>query len=188
MGGGKSNVAHLVDRFRLAGNRTVVGIIDWDLEHVPDPGRGIFVPSGRYSLENFIYDPVIVGYFLLPEGFRSCQHFGIDPGVRVIGIDSSHAQRLADGVIGALSLGSGERPRVEVSHYYGEFDVSLPVSYLRMNGHDLAEAIKDAFPQLRQFHNKHELEMRLVKLGFGNKPEFLPRPLADVLVAIATSA
>ena len=92
-------------------------------------------------------------------------------------------------MIRALSLDSGELPPEQVScHYYGDFDVILPVSYLRMNGHDLADAIRGAFPELRRFHNKHELEMRLVKLGFSNKPDFLPQPLVDVLVAIAASA
>jgi energy-coupling factor transporter ATP-binding protein EcfA2 len=65
MPGGKSVVVQVVRKLRDAGAVVVSGIIDRDSGN--DPANGVIILD-RYSVENYIYDPLVVACVLLENG------------------------------------------------------------------------------------------------------------------------
>jgi ABC-type multidrug transport system ATPase subunit len=68
--GGKGNcdqVREVVNQLYKCGNKTAYGIIDWDLKNNENERVKVLGYGNRYSIENYILDPVLVVAFLLRE-------------------------------------------------------------------------------------------------------------------------
>ena len=48
-----------------------------------------------------------------------------------------------------------------------------------MQGHKLEEVVKEAFPQLKEYHNAHELKKVIIN-KWGNIPDYIPSCFVDI--------
>ena len=71
-------VKKLTNDLRASGNSFVYGIVDWDLKNKSENGVVVIGEGSRYSIENFILDPVYVGIYLLRDGQISPKQFGLE--------------------------------------------------------------------------------------------------------------
>ncbi|MDP2022475.1 MAG: ATP-binding protein, partial [Hydrogenophaga sp.] len=58
--------------------------------------------------------------------------------------------------------------------YVGGRSISIPRWYLEMNGHELENALKSAFPPLKRFRNENDLKSDLIKKVATDYPDFIP--------------
>ncbi|WCK01546.1 AAA family ATPase [Agrobacterium tumefaciens] len=98
----KHDVERIVGDLITAGNKSVYGLIDWDLGNEPRERVLVLAKGRRYALENVILDPAIlvaaIYKFKKPYG---PDHYGLDPTISVFdlgGLGQDKWQQLADSV------------------------------------------------------------------------------------------
>src|SRR6185312_12591379 len=68
--GGRGNcdqVVDIVEKLNGFGNKSIYGIIDWDKKNQTSNNTKVLGENKRYSIESYIFDPVLMGYYLLRE-------------------------------------------------------------------------------------------------------------------------
>lgn len=179
-GGGDHAVKRLVLALRAADLRTVFGIVDRDARQ--DAPEGVCYSAERRTLENFVYDPVIIGYLLLRQKLIRPSVLGLDDAVRHIDIDSRMAPQIAKGVL--ARLGYTDASALVVCSYVDGFSVRIPQSYLEIPKEELESLITTAFPPLK---GVRELRSAVVRLGYDDRPGFIPLEIKNLFSAIAAA-
>jgi hypothetical protein len=88
------------------GSRTVYGIIDWDLTNSSNERIKVLGQGNRYSIENYILDPVLVAAFLLREKWIERSMIGLNDNesyIHFATFDSCRLQGIADFVVSRLA-------------------------------------------------------------------------------------
>ena len=98
-------VKDVVKKLRSAGNRSAFGVIDWDKRN--SGGDGIFVCSEnlRYSVENIVYDPLVLCVFLILENVCTLAEMGLAGSTAISEImqfDQAQLQKMTNFVIDAV--------------------------------------------------------------------------------------
>lgn len=190
-GEGKANcdqVKDLVNILRTRGVGTAFGIIDWDSvnegnEHVMVLGKGI-----RYSIENYLLDPLLLAAFLLREGHVPPDSLGA--GIRWLDLskaDNDTAQSVADAVLKKVRAVAGQKEDgdlVAVEYLCG-ITVNIPRWYLGMRGHDLMTKIREAFPPLKAIKKDGELTFEIIRTVVCDAVKLIPKEVPILLKAIA---
>lgn len=182
--GGETAVRHLVTSLRSAGNTTVCGIVDRD-DRV-QTSDGIAFLRNRDSLENLVFDPLPLGIFLLRERAVASQDVGLPDGIRHFEITGQQAQALADYVQGRILSPDELQPTTQVQ-YVGGLCLNISEKYLVLDGHDLEERLRAAFPPL----NAHGtgLKRRVIDRALSDVPEFTPSDVTTLFnEALSASA
>jgi ABC-type Mn2+/Zn2+ transport system ATPase subunit len=172
-GGGCDAVVRLVTDLRAAGNDTIYGIVDRDHRNaVPEY---VHFVAERYSIENLVLDPLLLGTLLLREKIVGAPELGLPPGVRHFELNEAHAVPIVNAITAKLGYTSPSR----TCHYAGGFSVEVPENFLDMRGHDLEAAVLDVYPPLRRFQSG--LMSAVVRLAVADVPEFLPVEVLNLL-------
>jgi ABC-type branched-subunit amino acid transport system ATPase component len=183
--GGKGDadaVKRLVSELRSGGNNSVMGVVDRDRrEGSPD---GILFSAERYTVENFVLDPVIVGTFLLRERFITPEAAGLPSGARYLDLSSTAAQRLATYVSTSLAR-SGDDTTQVTCVYCGGFSVQLPKWYLELPGHDLEERLLQRFAELNRYRGR--LKAEVINKAFNDFPDFIPEAILRLFSQLAAA-
>lgn len=66
-GGGCNTLTHVVQSLANAGNKSIFGIIDWDKKNSVGERVKVIGEGKRYSIENFIFDPLLIAGYLIRE-------------------------------------------------------------------------------------------------------------------------
>jgi AAA15 family ATPase/GTPase len=149
LGKGRSScneVIKLVDQFRRSGNNSIYGIIDWDLKHTGE--ENIRIHEGRYSIENFIFDPLFLSVLLLQKKFG--------PFISEVKYQDDEEEYFfvkenAQQCIYAISKIFGllkDYPAEFFKCTYGTTSFELPNTWRSMKGHDLQILIQSKYPVL----------------------------------------
>lgn len=173
-GGGCDTVKRLVTELRATGVDTVYGIVDKD-NRGGAPSHVEYVPD-RHSIENLVFDPLLLGVFLLREQFLQPPDLGLPGGLRSFELTSSHAPVIAGTLATRLGFDTSKTAAVA---YAGGFTVEVAVEFLERRGHDLEALIAETFPQVRRY--KEGLKSEVVRKAAGDKPEFVPQVTLDLL-------
>lgn len=193
--GGSSVVRRHVRILREAGAETIYGLIDRDEGNVPSDDGSILVlgPKGRYTLENYLLDPVLLAALAIREKFSD----------KVVGLDDLLSEspgtwrgfnRAEQGVLQAVSdhmlgqIPEGRKPRCEggvVSDLVGGKSILLPRWFVDTPGHELARLWLEAIPPFRRFRDEAGLRNAVVSLVVPDVPQLLSRDFLDVMGALA---
>jgi ABC-type branched-subunit amino acid transport system ATPase component len=176
--GGQGNaeaVKHLVTSLRNAGNTSVLGVVDRDSRG--GAPAGIHYVAGRYSLENLILDPVVLGSFLIRERVIAPEAMSLQPEARHFDLVGADAQSISDFVTSRIQQPEDDGTPVTVS-YLGGFSVSMPRFYLDMNGHALEQRLKDAFQGLNGYGAA--LKLRVTERALKDLPNFTPSDVVNL--------
>jgi AAA15 family ATPase/GTPase len=190
--GGCERVGDFVKQLCDGGNRTVYGIIDWDLknngnERVKVLGRGM-----RYSIENYVLDPLLLVAFLLREKWVERHLVGLNDTETYIHIstfDNTRLQRIADFIVNKVQA---HRPfqqdvGMQQCEYIGGQVIGLPVWFLRINGHELEDLLKEIFPELKRFREKPKLKQEIIEKVADDVPNLLSKDFLDLFCQIYTT-
>jgi predicted ATPase len=193
-GYGKSNrdfVRNVVQELQRAGNKSCYGIIDWDKTNKNSSSIFVHGAEKRYSIENYIFDPLIVSILLLELRFGELR--------KVIGysdqdnqynlIKTDKAQLAIDYIIRLLEprnkeIAMDSRP---LKQKYGSYIYNLPFWITTMNGHALKEQITDQFECIAniKLRGEFEIEKRLIDI-IGKLDDDAPEDTVSFLKQITS--
>jgi predicted ATPase len=192
---GKGNctqVYKIVQDLRGAGNKTCYGIVDWDLINEPADNVVVHGLKERYSVENFILDPIYVICLLMDmdNAHKICEN---------VGVDRTYNQ---------FSIGGESQEKLQsiIKYYFGEFEkrnqakkyeseraiveylngkkIEIPKWYMEMRGHDIVQKVKEIFPALgNKYKNEGDLQSALSTVLTKCYP-FVPLTTIQVIESI----
>ncbi|MFM2311724.1 MAG: hypothetical protein RLZZ04_1000 [Cyanobacteriota bacterium] len=181
---GKGNceqVQDVVKHLFQGGNRTVYGIIDWDLKNQESERIKVLGLDNRYSIENYILDPVLVGLFLLREKYIKSFDMGLDENITYIDLarlDDNVLQLVADFVVEKVKIHIPPKTEgIKLScEYLGGQLIQLPSWFLQIQGHQLEKELKEIFPQLKRFQKEsQQLKKEILSKIIDDIPALIPK-------------
>ncbi|WP_412476118.1 ATP-dependent nuclease [Flavobacterium sp. TBRC 19031] len=193
---GKSNCAQvykIVREIRKSGNTSSFGIVDWDLTNKAENYIYVHGINERYSVENFVLDPIYIICLLIDN--NNAHNI-----LEKIGLSSSYNQYLlgneSDSRLEELtklyfqefeskfSTLRYDRKLIEVEYLNGR-KIKIPEWYLLMKGHEIDDKIKVIFPALGgKYRNEGEIQNALTTIMAKCYP-FVPVSSVKVIEEIA---
>lgn len=188
-GGGNGTcdqVKDVVNQLKKGGNRTVYGIIDWDLKNCGNGRVKVLGKETRYSIENYILDPVLIAAFLLREKFIEPIEVGLcerETYVDFGTFDDTQLQQIADFIVEKV------KPKIQPEvqddclrcQYLSGKTIKLPTWFLKIQGHQLEQILKDIFPQLKRFNQEAQLKLEIISKVIDDFPSLIPYDILSLL-------
>jgi hypothetical protein len=122
----------------------------------------------RHSIENLVFDPLLLAVFLLREQLISAPEVGLPSQVRHFELGAAHAQPIVDALGRRLGISGATVPCA----YRGGFSVDMPETFLEQRGHELESLLVVQFPGLKRHQGR--LKREVVKRAMGDVPDYTP--------------
>lgn len=176
--GNCEQVKHIVGGLVSGGNRSAYGVIDWDTSNQGDERVKVLGKDKRYSIENYLLEPVFIALLLLKDSKINGSALGLDSqeNYRSVSakIDNGLLQSMTNFVAGEFLK---KYPTTDSStlscNCVGGYSVEVPNWYLKYQGHDLEGKLKAIFPSLNQYHKESALKMAVLDKIIIEFPELL---------------
>jgi hypothetical protein len=189
-GYGKSNcdqVIDIVEKLQNAGNKTSYGIVDWDNKDTSRKNILIHGNKRRYSIENFIFDPIYLAILLIERKYGLLKSAILieDTENQYDLISSTKAQSAIDFIIKQFESkcrGIVNDKSLVDCIYSDNVTLKIPNWYLSHNGHDLKNKMVEIFPPLQAIKDggEYEIELSLIKIIAKVYP-FVPKESIDLI-------
>lgn len=184
--GNSSQVRDVVNRLKQGGNRTVYGIIDWDLTNIGNDRIKVLGQGHRYSIENYVLDPILVAALLLREKWIVRGAVGLDDHEtysHLATFDDFRLQMLADFIVNKVRSHVATPLNDEniACQYLNGRTLNLPKWFLRIQGHQLEAVLKEAFQELNRFQKEPDLKLEIIAKVVDDVPTLLPYDLLSLL-------
>lgn len=187
--GGQGNcneVKEIVNKLTSYGNRSIYGIIDWDKKNDGNEFVKVLGKGRRYSIENYIFDPILLAAFLYREKFIDRTTLDLGDEVRYTDFNNlpdANLQAVADVIVNQvrMKVGSPADTELQESEYMNGKKVNLPTWFLQVQGHLLEDIIKELFPELNKYRREGELKREIINKVIDDIPEFIS---SDILIVL----
>lgn len=183
-----TDVISIVTILSNNGSDLARGIIDWDgKNNASHPNIRILGNSKRYSIENYILDPLFIGLSLIREKKKSFADFSLNnfhSYVDASKLTAQDAQIICDFIINATGLTSS--PILAVTLQNG-WILNLPESFTSMRGHDWEELLKQKIPEINALIAKQRGDSALklqVMTTIEEFPQYLSIDIFETLNSI----
>lgn len=178
-------VKEIVSKLRGFRNKTVFGIVDWDGVNVDADGVFVLGNRTRDNIESYIFDPLLVGVFLLREKLCLAEDLGLNRKTTYIDVPTlrkTDLQKVVDSVISKVRANIGAQPSVAGElRYVGGCRLRAQQWYLTTDGHELQTAVCSSFPRLKAYRN---LPGEMIKKVLSDIPDFVPMDLLELFQRI----
>lgn len=187
--GSCEQVKEIVNTLTRYGNHSIYGIIDWDTRNTGNEFVKVLGKDRRYSIENYIFDPILLVAFLLREKFIDRTQLSLEEGVRYTdfsNFENAKLQSVADFIVNQTRLkvrNSSDDYSLEIEYVCGR-KINLPLWFLRIQGHELESIIKELFPQLNRYQREGELKREVITKVIDDIPDFISKDVLTVLSEI----
>lgn len=177
---------------RDAGNKSIFGIIDWDLKSSTPKNEFIKVLgfNSRYSIENFLLDPLLIGILLIREKKYSSDYFGLEKNLslsNLLSLTVEDCQKIID----KITLDFIEKKQLKVENKYeyltvGNYTLTIPEFIKTMQGHKLEETYKEIYPELNSVVKKgdNHLKNAVILKVIGDFTDYAPKELLEILISV----
>lgn len=184
-------VENITNVLRNAGNKFVWGIIDWDLkDNIGNDYVKILGNKNRYSIENYIFDPLLIGTLILRQKIIDKKELGLSANETYVDLRNFESKRLQV-IVNTIIL----KVKANISFSIkGEQECKLlngkmiviPNWYLQHHGHQLEDKILDTFPQLNEIKkNKEEaLKVEILDKIIDDLPGLLSIDILEIFKSI----
>jgi hypothetical protein len=190
--GGKGNcdeVKEVVNKLSSFGNKTVFGIVDWDLvsngnNYVKVLGKGI-----RYSIENYLLDSVLLAAVLIWGKYCDKSIIGVEERDMLADFrhfNSKKLQGISNAVIEQVkpNVSTANDDIVFPVEYLSGIIINVPQWYLHCPGHVLEKAIKKTFPLLGRYTKEDALKNEILSKVIDDLPELIPKDFLTLFGSI----
>jgi AAA15 family ATPase/GTPase len=171
-------VKNVVNQLEKGGSRTVYGIIDWDLTNSSNERIKVIGKEKRYSIENYILDPVLVAALLLREKWIERSEIGLSQHETYINFatfDSTRLQEISDFVVNKVKVHlSALEYETLPCQYLGGQIINLPKWFLHTQGHNLEATMKNVFHKLKRFQKEPDLKLEIIAKVIDDVPSLIP--------------
>lgn len=181
-----AQVVSITGILRGAGNNFIWGIIDWDTSNTTSDFIKVIGDGNRYSIESYLFDPILLGALLLREKIITRENLGLNENQTYTDFKNltvTDLQRIADFVVKSLETEfDTTQNELKSVGYINGIQVSIPMWYLHHNGHELEEKILKIYPQLNGIKKGKEeaLKIEIIEKIIDDIPELLPVDFLDV--------
>ncbi|MFK8007941.1 MAG: AAA family ATPase [Saprospiraceae bacterium] len=189
--GGCSKVKSITKALNQAGNKSVYGIIDWDSENKTNGNILVLGENERDSIENYILDPVLIYAFLLwakKVPFKKLSFDFEHSYMNFNSLNSNNLQEISDKVLFLLKKlkPKDSKDGIKSIEYLNGKQISLPIWYLEIDGHDLEKGIEKEFPEIIKFKKREEAKLveLIVETVLVDLPEFIPIDFVELFKKI----
>ncbi|MCT8341265.1 ATP-binding protein [Flavobacteriaceae bacterium TK19130] len=192
---GKGNcnqVITIVNSIRTSGNKTAFGIIDWDLKNEASTYVKVHGALKRYSIENYIYDPIYILILLMDlKANRIYKELELEETFNQYNLMNSNQeflQKLTDWFFNKYYLEfnvskSKKNDKTSITYLNG-MEIQIPKWYLSTKGHDLELNIKKLFNSLEnKFRSEGHLQKELI-LIMGKLYPLIPKDSEEIINSI----
>lgn len=181
--GGCAHVKDIVNQLSTQGNSTIRGLIDWDRTNHPNDKIVVLGHNYRYSIENYILDPLLVAMLLFQDKRIERSALGMEEhegSADILKMNQPRLQRIADHIVYSILPGSSDdgAKKIRCEYLDGQF-VFLPESFMLMQGHELEELLKSKFDGLKQYHRDNDLKTTILKRIVDEFPSLIPLCLLE---------
>lgn len=189
-----NQVINITETLRNAGNKFVSGIIDWDSTNISSEVVKVIGNGNRYSIENYILDPLLIGVLLLREKIVEKDVMGLTQTETFIDLKNFSREKLqvvADFVIANVFAVVNPTDQTLTSvKLMNNIEIVVPKWYLHHQGHSLEEQILKAFPPLNSIKKGKEdaLKLEILNKVVDDIPSLLSQDILDVLKCVQETA
>jgi AAA domain, putative AbiEii toxin, Type IV TA system len=182
-GGGEKGscdrVRKVVNQLFAGGNKTVYGIIDWDLKNNNTDRVKVLGQGNRYSIENYIFDPVLLAAFLLLEGCITRDMIGLEQHETYFHLptfENNRLQIVANFMVDKLKKFKPEnyQDETKICQYVNGKSVDLPSWFLEIQGHHLEDTLKSIFDELKKHKREADLKKAIINKIIDHIPLLIP--------------
>lgn len=185
-GGGKSRVKDLVGQLTENGNRDVFGLIDRDEDEEPTD-RILLAGGHRYTLENYIFDPVLILALIVKLRKTGKDQYGLSDEDGVSQLDDFRPEQLQQAVdkVQAVFLDlDGTIPQNTKYSYLNGKSVMVSKQWADMNKKMVCEKISDFLDRATCRVGK-DWAKEVIDL-LRDFPGFIPLDIAETLRDLET--
>ncbi len=188
-----NQVINVTTLLREAGNKFVYGIIDWDLNKKEEENYiKINGKEERYSIENLIFDPLLVSFLLIR--LKVGGFINIDNDFKYSNIKKltqTQLQQIVDHFLDLVKgtlFDDGLKDIVECEYVNG-IKLTLPKWYLQYNGHELEDALINIFNELNSIKKKSEslLKLEIIDKIMYDFEDYIPMAFLSTFKDIQTT-
>lgn len=183
-------VINITDTLRNAGNNFVWGIIDFDGKNKSSAHIKVLGQGNRYSIENYLFDPILLAGLLLREKYIKKEDLGLINNETYIDfkrLTKEQLQKIANFVVSKIE--SIVQPKEIIMHessLLNGIEIQIPTWYLNHHGHALEEAILRVFPELNALKKGKEevLKIEIINKVIDDIPELISKDMLDILLNV----
>lgn len=183
-------VKNIVNTLRKSGNKFIWGIIDYDGKNKSDALINVLGQGNRYSIENYILDPLLIAALLLRDKLVPKSDLGLSNDKTFYDfkhMSSTQLQPIVDSITTkvATKISNPSTDKSKVTLLNG-VELEIPNWYLMHQGHSLEKAILDVYPSLNSIKRNDEkaLKMAIINKVLDDAPELMSIDFLNVFKAI----
>lgn len=173
------DVKSIVKKLRESGSDLAHGLIDYDLANSTEEFITVLGDGNRYSIENYILDPILVALALIRSGKMNFQDFGVANKTTYIdsqNLTMEECQSLANSILARCAINFDEIIYIELEN---NFTIQYPKSFTHHQGHDFEIKIKEKIPEVNAVfkgQGDEKLKMAILEIAAEN-PHLISKDL-----------
>ena len=177
---GCDQVKRVVQELASGGNKSVLGMIDWDGDKNPSDRVFVLAHNERNGIENCVFDPLLVAIQVARDIQAKSGQIGLQLNETYLDIKHFQPARLQQLVDAVCTLTGATSGSTISQKYLGDIELHIPVSYIQMDDHKLEELLIQQFPEFNQY-NRHsgDLLHRFASTTMRELPRFIPSVFKD---------
>lgn len=158
-----SDVEKIVSAMTAAGNDLVYGLIDSDRKKHSKENIIVLGNGNRYAIENYLFEPHLLGLYLIKKCFQSPADLGFNEYSSYI----EYTQHISQNILQRLSNEISEflLPKTPYlcinSQLHNGFSIQVPEILTTMNGHELENKIKETWPRLKSIRKNRDSSIKI---------------------------
>ncbi|MBY7877695.1 AAA family ATPase [Vibrio fluvialis] len=150
-----TDVESIANRLHESGSDLVRGIIDYDGKKVDKHPIYVLGGGNRYSIENYVLDPLFLGLALVRLGKRKLSDFSVPhlhTYMDAAKLTNEEAQKISDHITLATGISNTSPADCEL---HNGWVLKLPTQFLMMRGHDWEKSVLSCIPELKAISSRN---------------------------------
>jgi ABC-type transport system involved in cytochrome c biogenesis ATPase subunit len=172
-------VINITKVLRDAGNKFIWGIVDWDTKNKTEDSIKVLGEGKRYSIENYILDPILVTALLLREKKIDRSDINLDEDQNYTDftkLNIEQIQFISDFFIDKIGKKIKSKPEEKSTiQLLNGMKINMPKWYLHYQGHKLENIILETFPSLNSIKlgKEEALKVAIIEKIIDDIPELM---------------
>ncbi|WDF58286.1 AAA family ATPase [Flavobacterium sp. KACC 22758] len=178
------DVIEVVTNLHTNGNEEVFGIIDWDTNNEETERIILLGNKERYAIENYLLDPLLMGFLFIREAKLPISYFGINEistYSELRKLTETGAQKILDKILDDLNLNSENKLQYVLNNTW---NLKISKEFCLFQGHDLEAIYKARYPFLNIYRREDALKKDVIQKIINDFPEFTPQSIFDTIKKI----
>jgi len=187
--GSSDNVKNVVNQLTKFGNKSIYGIVDWDKKNIGTKFVKVLGENKRYSIENYIFDPLLVSALLIREKISTRTGLGLEENENYTdfkNFSNEKLQKIADNFFEKIKVEFGSQSntdKIKINYVSGK-EIEVFDWYLKYHGHELEDKLKIIFQEFQKYQKKNEFKEEVLTKIVDDIPELIPRDILDLFKSI----